>query len=95
MVEFDRLIAILENDLFSTCEYENSFATIGLSLKRLFVWSQGPLYKLRFMLILVQACKDTSGGGLLSVLDKFYNHGDPFIQKFIGKILPKVCQEYG
>ena len=89
-MEFDRLIAILENDLFSTCEYEHSFATVGLSIKRLFVCSQGPIFKLRFMLILLQACQDTRGGGLLSVLNKFSNHGDPFIQKFIHKILPKV-----
>jgi gamma-tubulin complex component 3 len=90
LVEFDRLIAILENDLFSTCEYDHSFATVGLSLKRLYVWSQGPMYKLRFMLSLLQACQDTRGGGILTVLDRFSNHGDPFIQKFIQKILPKV-----
>ncbi len=90
MIEFDRLIAILENDLFSTCEYNHSFTTVGLSLKRLFVWSQGPLYKLRFMLILLQACQDTRGGGILSVLNRFSHHGDPFIQGFIQKILPKV-----
>ena len=89
-MDFYRLIAMLENELFSNETKDGTFITIGLSLKRLYVWVLVPLQKLRLLHILLGATKDVRGGAMLSVLNQYLDHGDPFIQEFILKLLPKV-----
>lgn len=62
----------------------------GLTLKRLLVWTQESLLKLRIMSVLVDCCKKQRGGALVSTIYNYTNHGDPFIQQFINNTLEEV-----
>lgn len=90
LVDFYRLIAMLENELFSIKNRPDTFTAIGLSLKRLFVWVLEPLERLRLIHLLMDATKEAKGGAIISTLSKYAEHGDPYIKTFISKLLPKV-----
>ncbi|CAG8587260.1 2028_t:CDS:10, partial [Scutellospora calospora] len=66
----------------------------GLSLKRLLVWTQESLLKLRMMSVLVDCCKQARGGALVSTIYNYTNHGDPFIQQFINNMLEEVSRPF-
>ena len=90
LTDYYRLITILENELFSS-KSSQGFPTLGLSLKRLFVWSLEPLQKLRMISSLMeQVFKNKNGGSLLSILYQYLDHGDPNITNFILKLLSKA-----
>jgi gamma-tubulin complex component 3 len=90
LVDFYRLIAMLENELFSIENRPDSFTAIGLSLKRLFVWVLEPLERLRLIHLLMDGTKEAKGGAIVSCLYKYAEHGDPYIKAFVSKLLPKV-----
>jgi gamma-tubulin complex component 3 len=94
LVDFYRLIAMLQNNLFSNNSEPERFSVIGLSLKRLYVWVLEPLQRLRLVHILLDTCKELRGGALISALSRYLDHGDPFVQEFILKLLPKVSLPY-
>jgi gamma-tubulin complex component 3 len=85
---------MLQNSLFSSGSEPDRFSAIGLSLKRLYVWVLEPLQRLRLVHILLDTCKDLRGGALISALTRYLDHGDPFVQNFIFKLLPKVSLPY-
>lgn len=89
LTEYYRFIAVLEATI--TKEVDNQqFLTSGISLKRLLVWTQDSLLKLRMMSVLVDCCKEKRGGSLVSAIYNYTNQGDPFIQEFINKMLEEV-----
>ncbi|KAJ3115120.1 Gamma-tubulin complex component 3 [Physocladia obscura] len=85
------LIAQLE-DQFTKAELAGTqeFAAKGLSLKRLLVWVHEPLLKLRLISVLVDSSEDLRGGALLSMIHGYTNHGDPFVQSFVEKMLKEI-----
>ncbi|KAJ3416035.1 Integrator complex subunit 11 [Chytridiales sp. JEL 0842] len=91
--EFFEIIASLENHL-SKDETNTHFATRGLSLKRLNVWVNEPLQKLRFFAVLIDASEGVKGGALLSVIYSYVNHGDPFVRNIIEKLLKEVTKPF-
>ncbi len=95
MVDFYRLIAMLENELFSIKNRPDAFTAVGLSLKRLYVWVLEPLQRLRLIHLLMEAAKDAKGGAVISILYKYADHGDPYIKSFVSKLLPKVLFIWG
>ncbi|RHZ90285.1 hypothetical protein Glove_1g17 [Diversispora epigaea] len=93
LTEYYRFIANLEAAI--TKEVDNQqFLTSGISLKRLLVWTQDSLFKLRIMSVLVECCKEKRGGALVSTIYNYTNHGDPFIQEFINKILEEISRPF-
>ena len=66
---------------------ENQF-----TLRRLFVWIQDPLERMRLMAILADAAKGLKGGALVSAIASFLRHGDPFVVGFVRRMMRRVCK---
>ncbi|CAG8501787.1 10373_t:CDS:10 [Ambispora gerdemannii] len=92
LTDYFRLMAILETQI--TKKVETGSSKGGLSLKRVLVWTQDSLAKLRIMSVLVNHCKEHRGGALVSIIYKYTNHGDPFTQKFINDMLEEVSRPF-
>ncbi|KAG9292620.1 hypothetical protein G9A89_006992 [Geosiphon pyriformis] len=93
LTEYFKLMAVLEAHITKQLENQH-FIAQGLSLKRLLVWTQESLAKLRLMSVLVNGCQDQRGGALVSIIYKHTNHGDPFNQKFINNMLEEVSRPF-
>ncbi|CAG8455169.1 7996_t:CDS:10 [Acaulospora colombiana] len=93
LTEYYRFIAILEAQVNKEVNIQQ-MSPNGISLKRLLVWTQDSLLKLRMMSVLVDCCKQKRGGALVSAIYNYTNHGDPFIQQFINNMLEKMLQRW-
>ncbi|TPX62944.1 hypothetical protein PhCBS80983_g00195 [Powellomyces hirtus] len=91
MSDYYRLIAILQGQISPSGE--NTTAS-PLTLKRLYVWTQDPLKRLRIMGVLVELCADEKGGALLSLIHNYVHHGDPFISQFITNLMTEVSKPF-
>ncbi|KAJ9083502.1 Microtubule-nucleating Tub4p (gamma-tubulin) complex component, variant 2 [Entomophthora muscae] len=65
-----------------------------LTFRRLLVWTYEPLRKMRMFSNLIDAVQGHRGGGLLSVLHSFTQHGDPAVQELTASILQVVSIPY-
>src|SRR6185369_5832553 len=74
ITEYFRLMAVLEAQIIKQTENQQ-LSSRGLSLKRLFVWTQDSLTRLRLMSLLVKGCEEQRGGALVSMIYKHTNHG--------------------
>jgi len=92
LTEYYRFIAVLEAQVSKQIEGQQ-VSSQGLTLKRLLVWTQESLLKLRLMSVLVDCCKKQRGGALVSTIYHYTNHGDPFIQQFINDTLEEVIRK--
>ncbi|ORX55582.1 hypothetical protein DM01DRAFT_1334976 [Hesseltinella vesiculosa] len=95
LMEYYKLIAILEAQI----EKQNGSDDFipneqSLTLKRLLVWTQESLQRLKLMDILVDVGRDLKGGALVSVIHNYTNHGDPFFRQFITDMLQKVSKPF-
>ncbi|KAI8900737.1 Spc98 family-domain-containing protein [Globomyces pollinis-pini] len=88
------LIAVLEANLDEQLENKEGFVSKRLSLKRLFVWVQGPLQRLRVIGSLLDICQDKKGGAILSSIQSYAVHGDPTIREFIQELLMKISKPF-
>ncbi|CAG8620802.1 16217_t:CDS:10, partial [Racocetra persica] len=93
LTEYYRFIAVLEAQVAKVADGQQ-VESHGTSLKRLFVWTQESLLKLRMMSVLVECCKQVRGGALVSTIYNYTNHGDPFIQQFINNTLEEVSRPF-
>ncbi|TPX66208.1 hypothetical protein SpCBS45565_g04658 [Spizellomyces sp. 'palustris'] len=93
MTDYYRLIAILQAQI-TPSDDQKSASRPSLTLKRLYVWTQDPLQRLRVMGVLVDLCVDDRGGELLATLHDYVHHGDPFIQQFIHHLMTDVCKPF-
>ncbi|ORX79680.1 Spc97/Spc98, partial [Anaeromyces robustus] len=97
LTEYYKLITVLESQLItsgSSEEKNKNFVSNKLSLKRLLVWTQEPLQRIRFLETLVKLFKKCGGGDLISKIHNFVNHGDPFVQNFIHNLLCEVSTPF-
>ncbi|KAI9013604.1 Spc98 family-domain-containing protein [Hyaloraphidium curvatum] len=93
LTEYYRLIAVLEAQMpFPDPSVPDQAG--DLTLKRLLVWTQEPLERMKMMSTLTKACKDDKGGALLSKLHTYADHGDPALQRFIQKLLTEVSRPF-
>lgn len=65
-------------------------ATGRLTMKRLLVWTEGPLQRLRLLLVIVESCNGFRGGALLNQIYSCMEHGDPFVHALATSLLDKV-----
>ncbi|CAG8720812.1 18621_t:CDS:10, partial [Dentiscutata erythropus] len=93
LTEYYRFIAVFEAQAAKVTDNQQVEPN-GLSLKRLLVWTQESLLKLRMMSVLVDCCKQKQGGALVSTIYNYTNHGDPFIQQFINNMLEEVSRPF-
>ncbi|KAG0314037.1 Gamma-tubulin complex component 3 [Dissophora globulifera] len=91
LVDYFRLIAVLEAHIAKDTDTDPSK---GLSLKRLLVWTQESLQRLRLMSVLVECCHDLQGGALVSMVHDYTQHGDPLIQQFIHHMLERISAPF-
>jgi gamma-tubulin complex component 3 len=62
------------------------------TLRRMYVWVQDPLQRLRLMAMLCEAADNLKGGALGSAIGAYLSHGNPFIKTFARKIMRQICR---
>ncbi|KAI8363595.1 Spc98 family-domain-containing protein [Mortierella sp. GBAus27b] len=87
LTDYFRLVAVLEAHIAKDTENDRSN---GLSLKRLLVWTQESMQRLRLMSVLVECCQGLEGGALVHIVHDYTQHGDPLIQQFIHPMLERI-----
>ena len=81
---------MLETELFGNETFAGEFPSVGLSLKRLYVWTMEPLQRFQVLHTLLQSCKNSKGGMLISQVYQYLDHGNPFVKNLVSALLPKV-----
>ncbi|KAH6580168.1 hypothetical protein BASA60_002985 [Batrachochytrium salamandrivorans] len=94
LVDYYRMIAMLENQLDSSDSLEGSFFSTGLTLKRLYIWIQSPLQRLRNLSVLIDVCKGCKGGALISMIHNYVTHGDPEVREYIRRLLVEISRPF-
>ncbi|RNA07269.1 gamma-tubulin complex component 3 -like protein [Brachionus plicatilis] len=72
--EYHRLLAVLESQLG---DKDEGTECSNITLRRLLVWLEQPLERLKFLNIICDAVRDKKGGILLSILFTYSKYGDP------------------
>jgi len=64
----------------------------GLTLRRLEVWVDEWRLRMRMMSACVEGCQeeDAQGGALVSLINGYTDHGDPFVRRFTDQMLEEV-----
>ncbi|KAG0213595.1 Gamma-tubulin complex component 3 [Mortierella sp. GBA30] len=91
LMDYFRLIAVLEAHVAKDTDVDTGK---GLTLKRLLVWTQDSLQRLRLMSVLVECCHNLQGGALVSMVHDYTQHGDPLIQQFIHHMLERISAPF-
>ncbi|KDO27124.1 hypothetical protein SPRG_07835 [Saprolegnia parasitica CBS 223.65] len=86
--DFYRLVALLSAQVDMDAD---TTSTPHLTLKRLYVWTQDPLDRLRVMACLVDSVEGLRGGALATGIHMYMEHGDPFVKSLIQTILNQVA----
>jgi gamma-tubulin complex component 3 len=87
LLEYYKLIAVLENQIKSSVNNSNQ-----LSLRRLLVWNIEPLQRMKSISLLISSIQGSKGGQFLSIVNSHLNHGDPILQSFITSLLSKISR---
>lgn len=66
----------------------------GLTLRRLLVWIQEPLQRLKLLAMLADAVQGLKGGELISSLVRFSHHGDASVARLVAHALRRVCTPF-
>lgn len=79
--EYFRLISVLEGQLgvLTAPPPGGSAPRPTLTLRRLVVWTQDPIVRMRTLAVIVDACRSLHGGAIASVLHKLAKHGDVYV----------------
>jgi gamma-tubulin complex component 3 len=90
--EYYKLLALLEHQLdpIDPGYVVKEFSAKGLTLKKLLVWTNTPMQKLRVLYSLLVSAENKKGGQILCAVHSFSQHGDPIINNYMDKILKKV-----
>eukprot|EP00742_Colponemidia_sp_Colp-10_P010263 GILJ01011264.1.p1 GENE.GILJ01011264.1~~GILJ01011264.1.p1 ORF type:complete len:867 (-),score=164.52 GILJ01011264.1:142-2421(-) len=95
LTDYYKLLAVLEGQVRSDLRTDSKGSSPDdssiLTLRKLYVWSQEPLERLRWMAILVDAVKGLKGGALISTLHGYMKQGDPTAKAFVNRLLNRVC----
>ncbi|KAF9360428.1 Gamma-tubulin complex component 3 [Mortierella sp. AD094] len=91
LVDYFRLIAVLEAHIAKDTDTD---ASKGLTLKRLLVWTQDSIQRLRLMSVLVECCNDLHGGAIVAMVHDYTQHGDPLIQQFVHQMLERIATPF-
>ncbi|KAJ3271184.1 Gamma-tubulin complex component 3 [Terramyces sp. JEL0728] len=92
------LMSIFQQSLLSSVQDEmqdflkyppltDSFVQGGISLKRLFVWTNGPLIRIRLLNQILDTCESKKGCQILTMVHKLVFHGDSTIQDYVKKMM--------
>jgi gamma-tubulin complex component 3 len=91
--DYFRLIAVLASQVDEDAEHrERETNTLSeLTLRRLLVWTEDPMDKMRLMTRLIDTVDGLRGGELASGIHAHLSHGDPFVFRYIQSVMKKVA----
>jgi len=91
--EYYKLLAILDTHASNPIPLVSESANSGnyLSLRRLAVWLDEPMVKMRLMADLVEKCRVLRGGAMVGAIHLHAQHGDPLVHEFMRRLLQRVC----
>lgn len=95
--DYYRLIAILEDSLngsLSSAESTFSTSTSRLTLKRILIFTEKVSLRFRLISTLIESCKNSKGGSLISLIHSYTFNGDPFIRSFTSNLLEEVSRPF-
>eukprot|EP00051_Salpingoeca_urceolata_P028327 m.486294 g.486294 ORF g.486294 m.486294 type:complete len:857 (+) comp24292_c0_seq1:160-2730(+) len=87
LAEYFRLLAVLEGQAFA--EDPGPKAT-ALTLRRLAVWTQDPLMRMRLLAAMGHVCNGMKGGALCSTLHSFSRQGDPYVTALVKHVTERA-----
>jgi gamma-tubulin complex component 3 len=83
LVEYYNLLALIEQ--------QHTHLTTVFSLKKLYLWCEEPLERLKWLAIIVDSANGLKGGALLSAVNSYSQHGNPRIGTLIERIVGEVA----
>lgn len=92
LADYYRLVAVLESQLADTLAAGVRHPEYQFTLRRLHVWVQDPLERLRLLAMMADAARGLRGGELASAVADYLQHGDPAVLRFVRRIMGRVCQ---
>ena len=87
-------MCVLESQLESHLTNSPTFISSSLSLKRLFVWTRGPLFKLSILLALCQMTRGKRGSQILDVVHSYATHGDAQVRSYTSSLLTEISRPF-
>ncbi|CDW82197.1 gamma-tubulin complex [Stylonychia lemnae] len=87
LTEYYRLIAILESQ---KTKYSQEDPANYLNLKKLYLWIQEPLERMKWLAIIIDSVQNLRGGAVCSAINSYVLNGSPSTKQFISRILKEV-----
>mmetsp|Transcript_8706 Transcript_8706/g.17003 ORF Transcript_8706/g.17003 Transcript_8706/m.17003 type:complete len:751 (+) Transcript_8706:47-2299(+) len=83
LTEYYHLIALIEQ--------QKDYLVTLFNLKKLFLWCEEPLERLKWLAIVADTANGMKGGALLSAVTSYAQHGNPTIRALIERIAKEVA----
>jgi len=80
LTEFYRLITLLEDQ---KNRFDETDPTNYLNLRKLYLWIQEPMERMKWLAIIVDSIKGLKGGAICSVIHSFTLNGSPGVRDFM------------
>ena len=87
LTEYYRLLAVLESQRTTyTCDDAANY----LNLRKLYLWVQEPLERMKGLGVITVLVKNLKGGAICSAINTYVLNGSPATKQFISRILKEV-----
>lgn len=70
------------------------FCSVELSLKRVWVWTRGPLFRLSVLLQILNQSNGKKGGEILSAIHAYVDHGDLTLQTYTTTLISAISAPF-
>lgn len=87
LTEFYRLIAMLENQ---NQNFDESDPLDWLNLRKLYLWVQEPMERMKWLAIIVDSIQGLKGGTIISSINSYLLHGAPGTKVILSRLLKEV-----
>ena len=81
------MIAVLESQ---RSKYTPDEPANYLNLKKLFLWVQEPLERMKWLAVIIDSVQNLKGGAVCSAINSYVLNGSPSTKQFISRILKEV-----
>ena len=87
LTEYYRLLAVLESQRTTyTCDDAANY----LNLRKLYLWVQEPLERMKWLAVITDLVKNLKGGAICPAINTYVLNGSPATKQFISRILKEV-----
>ena len=87
LTEYYRLLAVLESQ---RTKYGEEEAANYLNLKKLYLWVQEPMERMKWLAVIIDSVSSLKGGAVCSAIHSYVLTGSPSTRSFISRILKEV-----